>query len=290
MTFRHFGIGAALALCAIPAVAGDFQLLPTTPANNVQLVVGTNNQATDPLFLDALGITRLSNDSTSALYQVPTVINYEAFKRVNSQRQFIANGTLTLLDYNYTPDVVFSNAPTVPIGDLYDFVYRDSRDNALVFGTRVRLGVRTGQATNAEMNFLYRYGLEENGTVFSASAAWLFTTDADLRMYSAGRTASNSLSGAPVFDSDTVRFQSDINLSEGNPFSGLFLLKTNATNFTEALQAVGYFQAGEEGQVKVGNTYAGFIPTAVPEPSTFVLMAAGFGLLVSAARRRGRKA
>lgn len=288
MKFRQRIIAAALALGASTVFAGDFRTLATTPPANVQLTIGTNNQNTDPLYLDAGTITRLSNNSASADYHVYTEIDYLAFQRVSGVNVPIANSTLTLLDYIYTPNVVFQGT-TEPIGDLYDFVFRDSRDNTLVFGTRVRLGL-AGQSEDSEFNFLYRTGLEENGTVFSVSAAWLFTTDSDLRMYNAGRTASTSLTAAPAFNADTVRFQSDVNLSEGNPYSGLFLTKTNATYYTEAAGAVGFFQAGEEGQPRVGNFYSGFIPTAVPEPSTYVLMVAGLGLLAGAARRRGRKA
>jgi hypothetical protein len=259
MKFRQHCIATALVLGTSPVLAGDFQTLASTPVNNVPLTVGASSNAADRLLVDALGITRLSNDTASPDFQVLTSITYEAFQRVGTQRQFVANGTLTLVDFNYTPNVNFAGS-TQPIGDLYDFVYRDSRDNALVLGTRLRLGL-AGQSSNSEVNFAYRYGLQSGGASFSAAAAWLFTGNSDLRMYNAGRTASNSLTGASVFDADTVRFQTDLNLSEGNPYSGLFLLKTNARSYDEAARAIGFFQAGEEGQPRVGGTYGGFVPS-----------------------------
>ena len=286
-------IAATFAFAALPAVAGDFQPLTAAapPFSHIaQNVVGVNDIFSDPLFLRAepVGITRKSNDTNSPDFHVYEEIDYTA-RSTDGLFTVTGSGTLTLLDYRYTPNVVFQNT-TQPIGDMYDFVFRDSRDDTLVFGSRVRLGL-TGQSTNSELNFLYRYGLEENGTVFDASAAWLSTTNRDLRMYIAGRTASTSLTGAAIYDPDTARFQSDVNLAEANPFSGLFLLKTNAEYYTVGSAGVGFFQAGEEGQARVGNIYAGFIPTAVPEPSTYVMLVAGLGLLGTvAARRRNRKA
>jgi hypothetical protein len=282
---------ATFAFAALPAAAGDFQPLTAAapPFSHIaQTVVGVNDVFFDPLFLRAVpgGTTRKSNDQNSPDFHVYEEIDYLA---VSTDGNFTTtgSGTLTLLDYRYTPNVVFENS-TQPIGDMYDFVFRDSRDDTLVFGSRFRLGL-AGQSPNSELNFMYRYGLEENGTAFDVSAAWLSTTTRDLRMYIAGRTSSTSLTGALLYDPDTARFQSDLNLAEANPFSGLFLLKTNAEYYTVGSAGIGFFQAGEEGQPRVGNVYAGFIPTAVPEPSTYVMLAAGLGVLGAAVRRRSRK-
>ncbi len=254
MKFRHaIAAGVALATSA-PAFAGDFQTLlsPTGSSTVAPLVVGSNNPNADRLYLETGSISFLSSD-------VPSVIDYNAFARVNGVRQEIGSWTLSLIDYRYTPDVKF-DGQTQPIGDMYDFVYRDSRDQKLVFGTRLKLGVSETQQDDAELNFIYRYGLGSGS--YNPKAAWLFTSDADLRMYTAGRTASSSLTAAATFDADTVRYQSDVNLSEGNPYSGLFLLKTDASSYSlDNDKAIGFFQAGEEGQPRVGGTYGGFVPS-----------------------------
>lgn len=271
-TIRLLAAAAALA-AALPAAAGDFTALPTSGA----LVSGANNPNTDRLYLDATNISFADAESL-----IPSVIQYNAIATSGGlPRAVTGTGTLTLLASMVTEDVELEGEE---IGNAYDFVFRDSRDGKLVFGTRVTLGVEPDQAQDAELNFLYRRGF----TGYDTQAAWLFTGDFDLRLYNAGRTASDSLTGATPFDPDTVRMQSDVNLAEGNPFSGLFLVKTDAPAYGLKADAIGVFQAGEEGQPRVGADLVGFAPAAVPEPGSYALLLLGLGAIAAASRRSGR--
>lgn len=287
-------IAASLALMAAAgsAQAGDFFSLPTnlstlTPGNG-GLINGATNPNADRLYIENLSASFLDGYDDTRVWDadpelsgsgnvVATSINYRAFNSGGT----IATGTLTLLDWRVTTGVPL--LPDEPQATVFDFVYRDSRDNALVFGTRYLNLVDNSQ----EVNFLYRYGLAG----YSAASAWTFLTDGDLRQYQAGLTSSTSTSNAGVpFDGDSVRQRGDFSVTEGNPWSGLFLVKTDATAYTLGNKAIGYFQAGEEGQAPAGGFIGGFVPTApVPEPETYALMLAGLGLIGLAARRRAQR-
>lgn len=287
-------IAASLALMAAAgsAQAGDFFSLPTnlstlTPGNG-GLINGATNPAADRLHLDVESKKYLDGydddrewSDDPELRGSGNVVATEIIYKAVSGGITTATGTLTLLDWRVTTGVPL--LPDEPQATIYDFVYRDSRDNALVFGTRYLNLVDNNQ----EVNFLYRYGF----TGYSTAAAWTFLTDSDLRQYQAGATSSTSSSnlGLP-YDPDTVRQRGDFSVSEGNPWSGLFLVKTDATAYTLGNKAIGYFQAGEEGQSPAGGFISGFVPTApVPEPETYALMLAGLGLIGLAARRRAQR-
>ena len=275
MKLKTLTAAFAVALASTAAVAGDFTELP----QNGSLVVGANNPNTDRLYLEAQSITTLPGDD-----RIFTSISYNAIATSGGlPRAIVGSGTLTLIDHLITLDVVLDGRE---IGHAFDFVFRDSRDDKLVFGMRTLLGVEPDHQQDAELNFLYRYGFQDNTATYSAAAAWMFTSDFDLRMYNVGRTASTSLLGATPFDPDTIRMQSDVNLTEGNPFSGLFLIKTDAERYTIADRGIGVFQAGEEGQPRVGVDLRGFVPAPIPEPSTYAMLLGGLGLLGVVARRR----
>lgn len=266
---------AALLLCTLQAQAGDFQTVTQTPEPaTATRVVGANNPNTDKLYLDAISIS-----FADAEQLIPTSIQYNAIATSGSlPRAITGSGTLSLLDSRVSEDIEIDGEE---IGHLYDFVFRDSRDNTLVFGTRVTLGVEPDQDDDAELNFIYRRGLAGS----AVSAAWLFQSDSDLRLYNVAMTDSTSLTGALTYVADVIRMQSDINLAEGNPYSGLFLVKTDALSYTLESGAIGVFQAGEEGQPQVGADFLGFAPVPVPEPSSWLMLGAGLAALGFKARR-----
>lgn len=303
---------AALGALALPVHAGDFTSLlygtgpgpdgiwgngddtdavtagPSGP--RTIKVLGVNNPAGDKLFLATDSVETMVGNSS-----IPTVIDYSATEwRTSAQGGTVprgipvASGSLSLLDYRVTTNLALG---ADLIGDAYDFVFRDSRDNTLVFGTRFVLGQESNYSDDAELNFMYRYGFVEGDTVFSTDVAWLSFTDFDLRLYNASRSNTKSLiSSTPDLDLNAVAFQADVNLSEGNAFSGIYLIKTDATDWKLMDNAIGYYQAGEEGQPLLFSSIAGFAPTVpVPEPETYALFLAGLGLIGAAARRRSRR-
>ncbi len=287
MKLLQFAAATVLASGSFTVAAGDF--LELNKAFPLRLT-GANNQNSDRYYLEAtqIHVTRDFVDiDERTIPLVGSSIKYDAIATTGTiPRPVLGSGTLTLLDYRINEDVMLAGQP---IGDIYDFVFRDSRDSKLVFGTRVLLGL-PGQQQNAELNNVFRYGFEEGGTAFAAAAAWLYMSPYDLRLYSAARS-DRGLLQTDVFDPDAVSFQSDINLSEGNPYSGLYLVKTDATYYTMAEKAIGYFQAGEEDQPVVKAFTGGFVPTnmaPVPEPTTYLMFLAGLGLLALVARRRIR--
>lgn len=275
---------SAFLMMAAAANAGDFTNIPFT-SPNATVVEGANNQSADQLYLDATVGTWLVDGDEDYTNKIAQTINYNYAG---------GSATLTLLNYNETDDFEIGGHEA---GDFFDMVYRDSRDNKLVFGMRVEMEAEEEgeddlnvamdddeEEVELELNFLYRTGF--NG--YQTAAAWTFITDNDLRMYNAALTSSTLLDGPFASDAGTVRVQSDLSAEEGNPFSGLYLIKTDATDYVLAANGIGYFQAGEEGQMPTGAYIQGFI-AAVPEPETYAMFLAGLGLMGAVARRRQQK-
>lgn len=280
---KKIAMAVMLAALATTAHAGNFTALTNGDGTNLTaanggLKAGANNANADRFYLETTGASYLSGfDDTNVNGEVVAeTLNYRAF----SGRTTLATGTLTLLDWQVTRNVNLLTG--TPQFTIFDFVYRDSLDNKLVFGSRFLNVVDNNQ----EVNFAFRHGF----TGFDAAVAWTFSTDFDLRMYEAGRTDDYSFNTTVPYDADAIRMKADISVTEGNPWSGLYLVKTNSEYFTMG-DALSIYQAGEEGQAVVGNTISGFVPTndptvAIPEPESFAMMLAGLGLMGFVAARR----
>lgn len=277
MKFNKIALATLLAVSSASAFAGDFTNVPFTDPATV--VNGANNQAADPLYLDFTSISWAAGLEG-------LVANSISFNAAGG------SGTLTLVAFTEYDDIELAGEE---IGDLYDFVYRDSRDNKLVFGTRVLLEeeeeeeeeiapftvAAEEEEEEIELNFIYRTGF----TGYQTSVAWGFLGDTDLRMYNAARTDDTELDAPFDGDEDFVRMQADISIEEGNPISGLYLVKTDAIAYTISSNGIGYFQAGEEGQTPTGEFISGYV-AAVPEPETYGMLLAGLGLMGFVAARR----
>jgi len=218
---------------------------------------------------------------------LPTTAPLRVFgsQNINADQLYLPSIASFQLLASRDTNVIFQGTTAV-IGTFHDFVYLDpgatssTADDSLVFASRLTLG-----NNSAEVNDIFRSGF----TGYAPAATWTFSTDNDLRLYASARTASGLNQGADVFNPDVVDLRSDINASEGNPFSGLYMIKIAAAGTAYALvnNAVRLRQGGEEGQPITQAIFAGFAPVAaVPEPSSWALLLAGLGIAGFIARRR----
>jgi hypothetical protein len=262
------------------ANAGQFVTLTSGNGTNLTLANGGLINGANSLNADKFYIENLASTTYLTGYEygsdngtIASTLNYRAFTGANS-----TFGTLTLVDYRITENVTL--LPGIPQATIFDYVYRDSLDGKLVFGTRYLNLVDNDQ----EVNYLYRQGAGGN-----VSTSWTFLSDYDLRMYQAGQTNDITYNASVSYVDGIVRQKADISVSEGNPWSGLYLVKTDAVNYGLGANAIGYYQAGEEGQAVVGGFLNGFIATPVPEAESYALMMAGLGVVGLATRRRKSK-
>ena len=244
-------IQSALALVVLVGVTqlaeAAFQTLPTTGAT----VNGSANDLFDPLRINPGTLINPSvppphnNLDAYALPSQFTVINQ---RTQNIVLDGSAIGQTAGVDY--------------VVGTLRDYVLRDTSPtgaNRLVFALRVVLNNTVNGTQNVyEINNVLRSGY--NG--FTVEAAWSRGSDRDLRLYNAARTATLFGQGTRTYDPDVVLMQSDINVSEGNPWSGWYFMRTNALYCTTASATLRLYQAGEEGQPVVLETFSGFRPLA----------------------------
>lgn len=284
MKLKAILLASLLAIGASSANAGQFVSLTAGVGGDLSLangglINGINNPNRDVFYIENLtSTTYLSGyEYNSDDGVVATSLNYRTFATTTGNPT-ISTGTLTLLDWRVTENVTL--LPGIAQATVFDYVYRDSADGKLVFGTRYMNLVDNDQ----EVNYLYRQGAGDNPSV-----AWTYLSDFDLRMYQAGQTSDFTYDAVVDYEAGIVRQKADISVSEGNPWSGLYLVKTDAVNYGLGANAIGYYQAGEEGQSIVGGFMTGFIATPVPEAETYALMTAGLGLVGAVARRRKTK-
>jgi hypothetical protein len=294
MKSRSLILAMMLAFSVSAANAGNFVTLGTgngttlTPGNG-GLRNGAQNPNADIYRIEVTSATYLPGlDSTSPTGDiVADVINYQTFNRVGTTNVPTGTGTLTLLDWRVSTAVDLS--PGTAQADIYDFVYRDSSDNSLVFATRYL----NRQANNEEANYLFRYNYTTTAG-YQPGTAWLFSSDNDLRMYQAALTDDISFDNAVPYVDGVVRQKGDFSVSEGNPWSGLFLVKTDAKYYfySDDIKAIGFAQAGEEGQPVVNGWIGGFVASAVPvpEPENYALMMLGLGVIGAMVRRQKKQA
>ena len=233
-------------------VANAFVALPTDGSR----VFGAQNLGADSLFVPDSGLNGSSypdpvSGATILKYNLPSNL-------VELARRETA---FELPDEN--DSTVFEE-----VGEFIDVVFRDNTDNYLVFGSRIELEAEVEFGTvkwaDGELNDIFRSGF--NG--WSTSVGWTRETSSDLRMYSAAHSETSGVDvadgDAEVLNLDIIGMQSDINGEEGNPFSGWYLIKTDATDYALAANAVGLYQAGEEGQSPYLAQMDGFAPVPVP--------------------------
>lgn len=282
MKLKTLVLATMLTLGSAAAHAGNFVTLTngdgtTLTSANGGIINGANAPAGDKLYIENLASsTYLAGHEYGADDTIVSVLNYRTFTGSTTT----GTGSLTLLDWTVTEN--FQLVGDTAQGKVYDFVYRDSTDNKLVFGSRFI----NQTDNNQEVNYLYRGGFAGQ----TVSSAWTNISDFDLRQYSAARTDDHSFSLSPSYAENYVRQKADVSVTEGNPWSGLYLVKTNYTEYTIGANAIGLFQAGEEGQSVSGSFISGFIPVAsvvaVPETDTYAMLLAGLGIMGFVARRR----
>ncbi len=242
--------GLFLASTAANAV---FTSLPTDGSR----VFGSSNLGVDSLFISDAGL-----NGSSFLNPVSGAPIYKYGLPSNLQELNRRETSIKLPDED--DSTVFEG-----VGKHIDVVFRDTNDGYLVFGSRIELEAEEeapGQFewADGELNDVFRSGF--NG--WSTSVGWTRETSSDLRMYSAAHSETSGVDvadgDAEVLNLDIVGMQSDINGEEGNPFSGWYLIKTDATDYGLVANAVGLYQAGEEGQLPYLAQMDGFSPVPVP--------------------------
>lgn len=284
-------IRATLAVCATTvapvAFGGGFVDLPNgalgaaAPCLNSVRCNGVNNIAVDPFYI-APGAIKGTATITVGVGGAATTraVNVHDFPT-----QF------TLLDSKVTSFSVASTGGDYA-GTFFDYVFIDKTTDTLVFGSRLQMiGL-------SEANDIFRRGFADYETEVAWTRIYSSSSGNDLRLYSAARSevglkgGADPLPGSVTYNNDVVDLRSDVNQAERNPYSGLYLIRTDATlanGYSLVAGAASIRQAGEEGQAVLTLNFQAFAPNpiaAVPEPSTYAMLASGLLLIGVRVRRR----
>ena len=274
---------AAILTLSFASHAYDFQTLTTTPTEHECWPAEDIDSLEPTLGCKITNGGVIGTDSAGNIYNLPdgTEPFFPDFRDALDTEPVGPNAapyfTLSVIESNtqdinldgsfigLTPGVIYK------VGEITDYALTDERDGGLVLAMRVVLQptVGSGTANQYEINNLFRFGF----TGYSAAIGWSRGSSADLRLYTGARTRQRFKTAEPfTFDPDVVRLQSDVNVSEGNPRSGFFFIKTDAPTYTAQADAISLYQAGEEGQ-PINEVYlSGFVPaaaTTTPVPLPF---------------------
>lgn len=270
MKLKKIALATILACCTTSLYAGNFVTLGVgTVVNGTQVLNGANGGLRNGNQNPASDIYNIINNGGTYLSGYdPLVLDLDtgAYVRGNVNGDVVATslnyqttgasastGTFTLLDWRVTRGTTLAVAGQA---DVFDFVYQDSADGSLVFATRYLNRLDNSQ----EANYLYRSNYSTTPG-YRPGVAWMFATDYDLRMYQGALTSDYSFNNQVAYTDGIVRQKGDFSVSEGNPWSGLFLVKTDAKAFTIKAGSIGFTQAGEEGQSVASSSIAGFAAT-----------------------------
>ncbi|WP_157278146.1 PEP-CTERM sorting domain-containing protein [Methyloversatilis thermotolerans] len=278
---------ACASMMSVSAYAGGFVSLPNgelgtaAPCLNSVRCNGVNNVNVDPFYITPGAVTGTTT--------VTVGVGATASQRTVNVHAFPTQ--FTLLESRQTS---FSDNSVVGgfSGVFFDYVFLDNTTDTLVFGSRLQM------IDLSEANDIFRSGFADYETEVAWTRVYSSTSGNDLRLYSAARSSvglkggADPLPGSEAYDNDVVDLRSDVNQAERNPFSGLYLIRTNATEeqgYSLVDGAAWIRQAGEEGQPVLTRSFAAFAPNpvvAVPEPETYAMLLAGLALTGVVARRR----
>jgi hypothetical protein len=262
-----FVLASTPAFAAEPPVVQGFTDLPST---GTLRVYGSANINVDPFYIAHGAPT----GGTGVPFTDPFTFDLPTnFSLIDSRR--------TVFSLPITETDLATGLPVTAIeevGAFYDAVFRDLNDNRLVFGSRIVMD----PTEEGEINDIFRFGAWTG----NEQVGWTFVTSDDLRLFSAARTLNSNINDDTLdtFYAGVIGLATDVNVEEGHPVTGWFFIKTDAPDFVLLDNAIGLFQAGEEGQPPFQAQLTGFAP--VPVPAAVWLLGSALVGMAGVARRR----